>query len=65
MRITKYYCDHCHKEIQLDKQGNELGYCDMSIEIYNSPCHDINDVDLCNDCVKALEKTIYSFLERG
>lgn len=51
MKIVKYYCDHCGKEIKIEDDINSVG-------ILFDPAYRSIDVHLCNDCVKDLKKFI-------
>lgn len=51
MRIVKFYCDHCGKEIKMEDDLN-------AIEILFDPAYKSTSAHLCNDCAEDLKKFI-------
>ena len=51
MRIVKFYCDHCGKEIKMEDDLN-------TIEILFDPAYGSTSAHLCNNCVEDLKKFI-------
>lgn len=50
MKIVKYFCDHCGKEMKLEDDVN-------LVEIFFNPSYRPT-AHLCNDCVEDLKKFI-------
>lgn len=51
----EHHCDHCGKKLD-----NERDYVNAHIEFI-----DVDDMDLCRDCARELDKLIHTFLKRG
>ena len=56
MRETKFYCDHCGKELT----NND--YCYIGGEI-STPIKFV-EADLCQDCMKKLDKLISDYINK-
>lgn len=54
MRIVKYYCDACKKEIENEKDFIKVPYRSKSWNYYNNGEEEIIEKEICKDCLESL-----------
>ena len=54
MKVVKYYCDACKKEVESEKEFVKVPYANKSWNYYNNGEEEIIEKEICRDCLESL-----------
>lgn len=54
MKIVKYYCDICKKEVESEEDFIKVPYISKSWNYYEEDNEEIIEKEICRDCLESL-----------
>lgn len=54
MKIVKYYCDICKKEVESEEDFIKVPYISKSWNYYDNDDEEIIEKEICKDCLESL-----------
>ena len=56
MKVVKYYCDICKKEVESEKDFVRVPYISKSWNYYNNDDEEILEKEICINCLESMSE---------